>query len=68
MAGKKDNCVVCVITNLTNNQANTILGEIGKAKNTIAPLGRATAAVTNREGVGGLLQKGIEMITCQTNQ
>lgn len=63
MAGKKDKCVVCVISNLTNNQANTILGELGKAKNAIAPLGRATAAVIDREGVGSLLQKGIKMIT-----
>lgn len=63
MAGKKDHCVVCVITDLTSNQANSILGEIGKAKNVIAPLGRATAAVTTREGVGGLLQKGMKMIS-----
>lgn len=62
MAEKKDKCVVCVITNLTNCQASKILGELNKAKNTIAPLGRATAAVTNREGVGSLLQKGIKMI------
>ena len=63
MAGKKDHCVVCVITNLTSNQANSILGEIRKAKNVIAPLGRATAAVTTRKGVGGLLRKGMKMIS-----
>ena len=63
MAGKKDHCVVCVITDLTSNQANSILGEVGKIKNVIAPFGRATAAVTTCEGVGSLLQKGVKMIS-----
>lgn len=63
MAGKKENSVVCVISNLTNSQANRLVSEIAKAKNKIAPLGRSTAAVTSREGVGGLLQKGFKQIT-----
>ena len=56
MAGKKDKSVVFVGTGLTNKQASDLIGEIAKAKNKVAPLSRGTAAVTNREGVGKLLQ------------
>ena len=63
MAGKKDKCVVCVMSNLTSRQASQLVGEIAKAKNKIAPLSRATAAVTSRDLIGGLLQKGIKQIS-----
>lgn len=63
MAGKKDKSVVCVTTDLTNRQAAQLVSEIAKAKNKIAPHSRSTAAVTNREGIGSLLQKGIKQIT-----
>ncbi len=63
MAGKKDKCIVCVTTGLTSRQAGQLMSEFTKAKNKIAPLGRSTAAVTTREGVGRLLQKGIKQIT-----
>jgi len=63
MAGKKDKCVVCVTSGLTNKQASDLVSAFAKAKNDIAPLGRSTAAVTTKEGIGGLLQKGIKQIT-----
>ena len=62
MAGKKDKCVVCVTSNLTSRQASQLVGEFAKAKNRIAPSSRSTAAVTSREGIGGLLQRGIKQI------
>ena len=62
MAGKKDKCVVCVTSDLTTRQAHELVSEIAKAKNKIAPLGRSTAAVTTREGIGGLLQRSIKQI------
>ena len=46
---------------LQNDLINTNK-EIAKAKNKIAPLSRSTAAVTSREGIGGLLQKGLKQI------
>ncbi len=63
MAGPKDKCVVCVTSDLTDRQASQLLSEFVKAKNKIAPLGRSTAATTTREGIGGLLQKGLKQIT-----
>lgn len=63
MAGKKDKSVVCVTTGLTNKQASALVSAFAKAKNDIAPLSRSTAAVTNREGVGRLLQKGFKQIS-----
>ena len=63
MAGKKDKCVVCVTDGLTSKQASDLVSAFAKAKNTIAPNGRSTAAVTTREGVGKLLQKGIKQIS-----
>lgn len=62
MAGKKDKSVVFVGTGLTNKQASDLIGEIAKAKNKVAPLSRGTAAVTNREGIGRLLQRGWKAI------
>lgn len=63
MAGKKDKNVVCVTTNLTDTQAAQLVSEFAKAKNRIAPNARSTAAITNKEGIGGLLQKGLKQIT-----
>lgn len=63
MAGKRDKCVVCVTSNLTSRQASQLVSEIARAKNKVAPLSRSTAAVTTREGIGGLLQKGLKQIT-----
>lgn len=63
MAGKKDKCVVCVTTDLTSTQASRLVSEIAKAKNKIAPSSRSTAAVTSREGIGGLLQRGFKQIS-----
>ena len=63
MAGKKDKCVVCVTSNLTSRQASQLVSEIARAKNRIAPLSRSTAAVSSREGISGLLQKGFKQIT-----
>ncbi len=62
MAGKKDKCVVCVTSNLTPNQASQLVSEFAKAKNKVAPHSRSTAAITNKEGIGGLLQKGLKQI------
>lgn len=63
MAGKKDKNVVCVISGLTDIQANNIVSEIGKAKNKHAPRGRGTMAVTSREGIAKLLQGKTKEIT-----
>ena len=62
MAGRKDYSVVNVTTGLTRKQASSLLGEISKAKNNIAPNCRSTAAVTTRENIGSILQKGFKMI------
>lgn len=63
MSRVKDKSVVFVGTGLTSKQASNLVSAIAKAKNDIAPLSRGTAAVTNREGIGSLLQKGAKMIT-----
>ena len=63
MAGKKDKCVDCVMSDLTSRQASQLVSEFSKAKGKIAPNGRATAAVTDRGGIGSLLQIGIKKIT-----
>ncbi len=63
MAGKKDCCVVNVTTGLTRRQASDLIGAISKAKNNIAPSSRSTAAITNKDGIGKLLQKGFKQIT-----
>lgn len=62
MAGKKDKNVICVVSGLTDIQANSLVGEFGKAKNKIAPLSRGTLAVAPREGIGSLLQSGIKAL------
>lgn len=58
MAGKKDNAVVAVITDLTDEQAAQVTKEIIKAKKKYAPNGRGTIASGKKGDVGGLLQKG----------
>ena len=58
MAGAKDNVVVVVIGNLTNNQAGQMTKEILKAKNKFAPNGRGTIAACKKDDVGRLIQKG----------
>lgn len=58
MAGKKDNAVVAVISDLTNAQAAQVTKEIMQAKRRIAPNSRGTAAWGNKSEVGGLLQDG----------
>ena len=63
MAGKKDYSVVSVTTGLTEKQASSLLSDIAKAKNKNAPLSRSTAAITTKEGIGALLQKGFKQIT-----
>ena len=62
MAGKKDNAVVAVIDNLTNEQAAQMSKEIIKAKKKYAPLGRGTAALGKHGDIGGLLQNSYKKI------
>ncbi len=63
MAGKKDYSVVSVTNGLTKNQASKLLSEISKAKNNVAPSSRSTAAITTKDGIGALLQRGFKQIT-----
>ena len=58
MAGMKDNAVVAVIGDLTNEQAAQMTKEIMKAKRKYAPNGRGTIACGKKSDVGGLLQTG----------
>lgn len=58
MAGKKDNAVVAVISDLTKNQAAQISKEIMKAKANYAPHGRGTIATGCKSSVGSLIQSG----------
>ncbi len=60
MAGKKDQAVVAVITDLTYNQAAQISKDIMKAKAKYAPLGRGTIATGQHSSVGALIQRGIK--------
>lgn len=62
MSRVKDKCIVFVGTGLTSKQASSLIAAIAKSKNDIAPLSRCTSAITTRDGVSGLLQKGIKMI------
>ena len=57
MAGKKDNAVVAVISDLTDEQAAQMAKEILKAKKKHAPKGRGTIACGKKGDVGGLLQE-----------
>lgn len=58
MAGKKDNAVVMVLTNVTNAQAAQVAKEAIRIKNKFAPLGRGTIATGKRQDIGMLIQKG----------
>ena len=58
MAGMKDNAVVAVSGDLTNEQAAQMTKEIMKAKRYYAPYGRGTIACGKKSDVGGLLQTG----------
>lgn len=58
MAGKKENAVVAVISDLTSEQAAQMTKEIMKAKRKCAPNGRGTIACGKKSDVGGLLQTG----------
>lgn len=58
MAGTKDNAVVVVIGDLTNEQAAQMTKEIMKAKRKYAPNGRGTIACCKKSDVGRLLQTG----------
>ena len=60
MAGKKDNAVVMVLTDITTAQAAQVAKEVIRIKNKFAPLGRGTIATGKRQDVGGLLQKGTQ--------
>lgn len=57
MAGRKDNAVVAVISDLTDEQAAQMTKEIIKAKKKYAPNGRGTIAGGKKNDVGRLLQK-----------
>ena len=59
MAGKKDNTMVLVLTDMTDNQAAQMLKEVVKAKKKYAPNARGTAACGKRSDVGNLLQSGM---------
>ena len=63
MAGKKDYNLVVVTTGLTKKQASSLMSAVCSAKNEIAPLSRSTAGITTREGISGLLQNGMRMIS-----
>ena len=58
MAGTKDNAVVAVIGDLTNEQVAQMTKEIMKAKRKYAPNSRGTIACGKKSEVGGLLQSG----------
>lgn len=58
MAGKRDNAVIAVISDLTKAQSARLLKEIIQAKSNIAPQGRGTVATGKKEDVGALLQSG----------
>lgn len=58
MAGKKDNAVVAVIGDLTDEQAAQMTKEIMKAKRKYAPYGRGTISSGKKQDIGGLLAKG----------
>ncbi len=55
MAGKKNNAVVAVMTDMTERQAADLTREIIRAKQRIAPYGRGTIAQGKKGDVGRLL-------------
>lgn len=62
MAGKKDNAVVAVISDLTQTQAAQVSKEIMKAKAKYASHGRGTIAMGVKSNVGALIQSGRKKI------
>ena len=62
MAGKKDQSVVSVISDLTKTQAANILADITKSKSKHAPFGRGTIAQGSIFDVGKLLGSGLKKI------
>ncbi len=60
MAGKKDNVVIAVVSDLTSAQAAELQKQIQVAKRKCAPQGRGTIATGTKNSVGGLLQAGIK--------
>ena len=62
MAGKKDNAVVAVISDLTQTQAVQMSKEIMKAKAKYAPHGRGTIATGVKSSVGSMIQSGKKKI------
>lgn len=56
MAGKKDNALVAVVSDLTDAQAAQLAKEIMKAKKRYAPSGRGTIATGKKQDVGLLIQ------------
>ena len=62
MAGKKNNGVVAVISDLTNEQAAQLTKEIIKAKRKVAPKGRGMISSGTKEKIGLLINKGRECL------
>ena len=58
MAGKKDNAVVAVISDLMQTQATQMSQDIMKAKAKYALHGRGTIATGVKSSVGSLIQSG----------
>ena len=62
MAGKHDQSVVAVISNLTSNQAARLSADIMKSKARITPNARGLITKGPSSMVGSLLQKGQKRI------
>ena len=62
MAGKKDNALVAVISDLTQSQAAQMSNEIMRAKAKYASHGRGTIATGLKSSVGSLIQSGRKRI------
>ena len=63
MAGKKDNGVVAVITDLTDEQAAKITKDIMKSKKKYAPYGRGSVRVGKKDKIAALLQGKRDKLT-----
>ncbi len=62
MAGKKDQALVVVLTDMTPTQAGKILDKVVRAKAGEAPLARGTAVVGPKNAVGKMLADGREKL------
>ena len=58
MAGKKNNSVVAVFSELTTKQASKLVAEIHNAKIKCAPVARSTISLSLTENIGKRLQSG----------